>query len=50
MPAGYADTLMSCSPAWTFPVVVMIGIAASVWIANVTARLFGVHGKQESAK
>ena len=24
MPAGYGDTLMSVSPAWAFPVVVII--------------------------
>ena len=35
MPAGYGDTLMSVSPAWTFPVVVIIGILVSVLIANV---------------
>ena len=26
MPAGYGDTLMSVSPAWTFPVVVTVGM------------------------
>ena len=35
MPAGYGDTLMSASPVWTFPVVVIIGIIVSVLIANV---------------
>lgn len=40
MPAGYADTLMSVSPAWTLPVVIVVGIAASVIIANLTAKLF----------
>ena len=35
IPACYVDTLMSVSPAWTFPVVVIIGILVSVWIANV---------------
>ena len=35
MPAGYGDTLMSVSPAWAFPVVVIIGIIVSVLIANV---------------
>ena len=35
MPAGYGDTLMSVSPVWTFPVVVIIGIIVSVWIANI---------------
>ena len=40
MPEGYADTLMNVSPAWSFPVVIVIGIVVSVIIANVTARLF----------
>ena len=40
MPAGYADTLMACSPIWTFPVVVLAGIVVSVLIANLTAKLF----------
>lgn len=40
MPKGYADTLMSCSPVWTFPVVIVIGIALSIAIANITAKLF----------
>ena len=35
MPAGYGDTLMSVSPAWTFPVVVIIGIIMSILISNV---------------
>ena len=35
MPEGYDDTRMSVSPAWTFPVVVIIGIIVSVLIANV---------------
>jgi|GEM_PF-771945 len=35
MPAGYGDTLMSVSPAWTFPVVVIIGIIMSILITNV---------------
>ena len=46
MPAGYADTLMSCSPAWAFPVVVIIGIATSVLVANITARIFKLRTKQ----
>ena len=37
MPAGYADTLMSASPAWTLPVVIIIGIIVSVVITNITA-------------
>ena len=40
MPAGYADTLMACSPAWSLPVVLVVGIAASVLIANLTAKIF----------
>ena len=42
MPAGYAETLMSVSPAWAFPVVVVIGIILSVLISNVTAKLFKI--------
>ena len=38
MPAGYGDTLMSVSPIWAFPVVVIIGIIVSVWIANVSMK------------
>ena len=40
MPAGYADGLMTASPAWAFPVVIVIGIVLSVVISNVTAKLF----------
>ena len=46
MPAGYADTLMSCSPAWAFPVVVIIGIATSVLVVNITARIYKLRTKQ----
>ena len=46
MSAEYADTLMNCSPAWVFPVVVILGIAASVLIANLTARIFKLKTKQ----
>ena len=35
MPAGYGDTLMSVSPVWAFPVVVIVGIIVSVLITNV---------------
>ena len=45
MPAGYADTLMTCSPVWTFPVVVLLGIAVSALIANLTAKLFKLEKK-----
>ncbi|MBQ8094348.1 MAG: MptD family putative ECF transporter S component, partial [Clostridia bacterium] len=40
MPAGYGDVLMSLSPAWALPVVVLSGIILSVIISNVTARCF----------
>ena len=40
MPAGYADTLMNCSPAWALPVVLIIGIVVSVLISNQTAKIF----------
>lgn len=40
MPGGYADTLMNCSPAWAFPVVLIIGIAVAVVIYNMTKKIF----------
>ncbi len=40
MRAGYGDTLMAVSPAWVLPVVIIIGIIASVIISNLTAKLF----------
>ena len=40
MPAGYADKLMVVSPAWTLPVVIVAGIVLSVWISNITAKMF----------
>ncbi len=40
MPAGYADSLMAVSPAWSLPVVIIIGIVLAVLISNTTARLF----------
>ena len=40
MPAGYAETLMSCSPVWAFPVVIIIGIAVAVVNYNITKKLF----------
>ncbi len=40
MPAGYADSLMAVSPAWVFPVVVIIGIIFSVLISCITAKQF----------
>ena len=38
MPAGYGDTLMSVSPVWAFPVVVIVGMIVSVWIANISMK------------
>jgi len=38
MPAGYGDTLMAVSPAWTFPVVVIVGMIVSIWIANISMK------------
>ena len=40
MPAGYADGLMAASPVWALVVVVIVGVALSVIISNVTAKLF----------
>lgn len=40
MPAGYADALMTASPVWALIVVVIVGIAISVIISNITAKLF----------
>ena len=42
MPAGYADSLMAASPAWALPVVIIIGIAASIVIASLAAKLFKI--------
>lgn len=42
MRAGYGDTLMAVSPAWALPVVVIIGIIASVIISNLTAKMSGL--------
>ena len=42
MPAGYAEGLMAVSPVWAFTVVVVIGLALSAVICNVTAKLFKV--------
>ena len=46
MSAEYADTLMNCRPAWAFPVVIILGIAASVLVANITAGIFKLRTKQ----
>lgn len=40
MPAGYAETLMQCSPGWVFPAVVLAGIILSVIIYRIAAKLF----------
>ena len=48
MPAGYGDTLMSVSPAWAFPVVVIVGMIVSVWIANVSMKKHKGIEKSES--
>ena len=40
MPAGYAESLMQCSPAWALPVVVIAGIALSVVMYSIAAKLF----------
>ena len=42
MPTGYADGLMAVSPAWTLPVVIIIGIVLSVVVSNITAKLFKI--------
>ncbi len=39
MPNGYAETLMSCSPAWAFPVVIIVGIVISVVTYYITKKL-----------
>ena len=41
MPAGYAEKLMDCSPAWAFPVVIIIGIAVAAVNCIITKKLFG---------
>lgn len=40
MPSGYAETLMDRSPAWAFPVVIIIGIAVDVLNYKITKKLF----------
>lgn len=40
MPTGYADTLMNVSPAWSLPVVIIVGVIISVLISNLTAKIF----------
>lgn len=45
MPAGYADTLMNCSPNWAFPAVILAGIVISILLANLTAKMFKLNTK-----
>jgi hypothetical protein len=45
MPTGYADTLLNCSPTWTFPVAVILGVVLSILSANLTAKLFNLSAK-----
>ena len=40
MPKNYADTLMSVSPVWALPVVLIVGIVLSVVVTNLTAKFF----------
>ena len=40
MPTGYADALMQYSPAWALPVVMIVGIALSVVMYGMAAKLF----------
>ena len=42
MPAGYAESLMAASPAWSLIIVIAIGAVLSVMISNVTAKLFKI--------
>ena len=48
MPAGYGDNLMAVSPAWAFPIVVIVGMIVSVWIANVSMKKHKGIEKSES--
>lgn len=49
MPAGYGDTLMAVSPAWAFPVVVIVGMIVSVVIANVSMKKHGTKKKYRTS-
>lgn len=40
MPEGYGDALMSVSPAWSLPVVILAGICLSVLVSRLTGKLF----------
>ena len=40
MPAGYADTLMNCSPRWALPVVILAGIVIAAVMYRIAAKLF----------
>ena len=39
MVAGYADALMAASPDWVLPIVIIVGVAVSIVIPDVTAKL-----------
>lgn len=49
MPAGYGDTLMAVSPAWAFPVVVIVGMIVSVVIANGSMKKHGTKKKHRTS-
>ena len=40
MPVGYAESLMNLSPAWAFPVVIIIGTVLAFVNYNITKKLF----------
>lgn len=40
MPAGYAETLMQCSPGWALPAVIVAGIAVSVVMYHIAAKVW----------
>ncbi len=42
MPAGYAETLMTVSPSWVLPAVIVIGVMLSVLISNTAAGLLSL--------
>ena len=45
MSKNYADTLMSVSPVWALPVVLIVGIVLSVVVTNLTAKFFKMEKK-----
>jgi len=40
MPSGYAETLMNCSPAWAFPIVIIVGIVVALATYNLIEKIF----------